>query len=460
MNIIPLGATTRSIEINLISNINWDRDFVTELVSEDCTILPAETCNPSFRITNNGNYQDQFLIEAIEIPAFVTLENGQKSLEIPKNSYIDINEVIITANEGVEAYSNSQVVFKIQLENSPNEYQNIAINVVIAPKIDWAIQDLTEENDALGRYNIAMTLRNDGNAADGIIVQLQCSHFTPMTLIPPTNSITETGVEFPRSFEINNIDFGSNFTVRAWAEIPTDQTSNGTMYLNISIRSSFSPDDPISFTTEVDYLGVPWQKESPVDTEDGLTKILSDSVEFAFAWKWVLLSLLASMLIIGKAFTDRRDRKQQAELMNQFSNQSTTSQPDDWMAKFSKNTQVEQTIESPRISPQNFERGFKSKSSGQKPVTMPVEERLRDAAALVLDTHDKTSVVKEADELLDSINIAGINSPAQENSKLELTDYNPNMTERNDPQNLLNNKKTNNEFAKQVPLPDDDDLDF
>ena len=194
--------------------------------------------------------------------------------------------------------------FWIKLENNPNEYQNIAINVVIAPKIDWSIQDLTEENDALGRYNIAMTLRNDGNAADGIIVQLQCSHFTPMTLIPPTNSITEPGVEFPRSFEINNIDFGSNFTVRAWAEIPTDQTSNGTMYLNISIRSSFSPDDPISFTTEVDYL----KAESPVDTEDGLTKILSDSVEFAFAWKWVLLSLLASMLIIGKAFTDRRDR--------------------------------------------------------------------------------------------------------------------------------------------------------
>ena len=33
--------------------------------------------------------------------------------------------------------------------------------------------------------------------------------------------VTEPGVEFPRSFEINNIDFGSNFTVRACAEIPT-----------------------------------------------------------------------------------------------------------------------------------------------------------------------------------------------------------------------------------------------
>ena len=366
LNVIPVGATTRSIEINLISNISWDRDFVTELVSEDCTILPTETCNPSFRITNNGNYQDQFLIEAIEIPTFVTVENGQKSLEIPKNSYIDINDVIITANDGVEAFSNSQVVFRIKLENSPNEYQNIAINVVIAPKIDWSIQDLTEENDALGRYNIAMTLRNDGNAADGIIVQLQCSHFTPMTLIPPTNSVTEPGVEFPRSFEINNIDFGANFTVRAWAEIPTDQTSNGTMYLNISIRSSFSPDDPISFTTGVDYIGVPWQKENPVETDDGLSKILADSIEFANAWKWIFLSILASMLIVGKALIDRRGRNQQAELMSQLSNQTTTSQPDDWMAKFSKNTQTEQTIQSPSISAQSFERGFKSKSIGQK----------------------------------------------------------------------------------------------
>jgi hypothetical protein len=460
LNIIPAGATMRSIGINLISSISWDRDFVTELVSEDCTILPSENCNPSFRITNNGNYQDQFLIEAVEIPAFVTLENGQKSLEIPKNSHIDINDIIITANQGVEAFSNSQVIFKIQLINSPSNYQNIAINVVIAPKIDWSIQDLTEENDALGRYNIAMTLRNDGNAADGIIVQLQCSHFTPMTLIPPTNSIIETGVEFPRSFEINNIDFGANFTVRAWAEIPTDQTSNGTMYLNISIRSSFSPDDPISFTTEVDYLGVSWQKDDPVETDEGLSKILSDSVEFALAWKWIMLSILASMLIIGKAFTDRRNRNNQAELMSQLRNQPAVSQPDDWMAKFTKSNKVEQNIESPRISPQNFERGFKRKSSGQKPVTIPVEERLRDAAALVLDTHDRTSVVKEADQLLDSINITGINSPLRENSKLELRDYSPNMTKRNDPQNLLNDRKVNNEFAKQVPLPDDDELDF
>ena len=460
VNIIPVGAILRSIEVDLTSEINWNRDFETELISQDCNILPLENCNPKFRIHNNGNFQDQFQIEAIEIPTFVTIENAQKSLEIPKNSHIDITDIIITANQGVEAFSNSQVVFKVQLADLPNEFENIAIDVVIAPNIDWSIQDLTEENDALGRFNIAMTLRNDGNAADGIIVQLQCSHFTPMTLIPPLNSVTEPGVEFPRSFEINNIEFGSNFTVRAWAEIPTDQTSNGTMYLNISIRSSFAPDEPIAFTTEVDYIGVPWQKENAIESDEGFAEIFSTTVEFALAWKWIILSIIASSLIIGKAFMDRSARNEQSQLIDQLNNHSNTSHPDDWMAKFDKKTEVEQIIDSPTISPQRFEMGFKSKSSGQKPVTMPVEERLRDAAALVLDTHDKTSVVKEADELLDSISIAGINSPAQENSKLELKEYNPNMTERNDPQNLLGDNKDVQEYTKQVPLPDDDDLDF
>ena len=460
VNIIPIGATTRAIQIDLTSEIIWNRNFATELVSQDCTILPTESCNPGFRISNNGNYQDVFIIEAIQIPTFVTLQNDQKSLEIPKNSFVDITDITITAVESVEAFSNSQVIFSVQQEGSTGTSQTIAIDVIIAPKIDWSIQDLTEETDALGRFNIAMTLRNNGNAADGIIVQLQCSHYTTMTLIPPTNSVTEPGVEFPRSFEINDIDFGSNFTVRAWAEIPTDQTSNGTMYLNISIRSSFSPDEPKSFTTAVDYIGVPWQVESTKEADEGFTKILSTTVAFVEAWKWIILSILASSLIIGKAFVDRRVRNQQNEFVNQIGDQSNGPQQDDWMAKFNKEVETEPVIQSPTISPENFTRGFQAKSSGQKPITTPVDDRLRNAANLVLDTHDKSTVVKEADQLLDSITIAGINSPAQENSKLEMRDYNPKMTDRSDPQNLLNDNTRNEEYTDKVPLPEKDDLDF
>ena len=75
-------------------------------------------------------------------------------------------------------------------------------------------------------------------------------------------------------------------------------------------------------------------------------------------------------------------------------------------------------------------------------------------------SYDKSTVVKEADQLLDSITIAGINSPAQENSKLEMRDYNPKMTDRSDPQNLLNDNKRNEEYTDKVPLPEKDDLDF
>ena len=84
LSIIPVGAITRTIQIDLTSEIIWNRDFATDLVSQECTILPTESCNPIFRITNNGNYQDIFRIEAVQIPTFVTLENGQRSLEIPK----------------------------------------------------------------------------------------------------------------------------------------------------------------------------------------------------------------------------------------------------------------------------------------------------------------------------------------------------------------------------------------
>lgn len=460
VKITPNGALSRAISVDLTSQIVWDRTFETELLSQDCTLLPGESCIPEFRIFNDGNYQDQFTISAIQIPDFVSLDVQQSSLEIPKNTFSDINDFTIIAKNDVEAFANSQVIFQVYLTDVPSQAKNVAIDIVIAPKIDWSIQDLTEEEDALGRFNIAMTLRNDGNAADGIIVQLQCSHFTQMTLIPPVDSIVESGVDFPRSFEISDIGFGSNFTVRAWAEIPTEQTSNGTMYLNVSIRSSFAPDEAISFTTNVEYIGVPWQQENSIDEDDGFVKILAQTTELIIAWKWIIISVAASTLIIGKALRDRKLRSEQNEIFGQIYNKEKP-ETDDWMSKFDKkNDEIVSTVESPQISPENFERGFRSKSIGQKPVTEPVNEKLRDAASLVLDTHDKSSVVKEADELLDSINTEGINSPAEENTKLEAQKYTSSMTKRNDPQNLLDEQDNDNDYTKSVPLPEEDDLDF
>ena len=266
--VTPAGAANRAKHVDLQTVILWQREVNADLISDDCTqLLPTKTCDASFRIYNDGNYRDNYLIEILESPSFVSLSLDTASLEISKNSFVDINGLSITANDEASAFANGNVTIAISLFDSIQEPVLISFDVVIAPEISWSVQNLVEETDAIGRFNIAMTLRNDGNAMDGIIVQLQCSHFTEMSFIPPSGAIYEDGIEFPRSFEINDVTLDSNFTVRAWAEIPDDQISNGTMYLNISIRSIFTPDEPIQFSTSVEYYGTKWQTDEAKPTK-------------------------------------------------------------------------------------------------------------------------------------------------------------------------------------------------
>lgn len=460
VKITPSGAASRAIYVDITSQIDWNRSYSVELNEYDCVLLPAETCNPEFRVFNEGNYQDIVKISVSDTPSFVTVQGTEVAREIPRNSYADINSFAISTKDGFNAYTNGIVTFEVMLEGKQESIMTIDVEVIIAPSINWSLQDLVAEEDALGRYNIAMTLKNDGNAADGIIVQLQCSHFTPMTLIPPTGSIIEDGVEFPRSFEINNIGYGSNFTVRAWAEIPTDQPSNGTMFLNITIRSSFAPDEPISFSSSVEFLGDQWQTGSVASNEDDFFAKIETSIAVILAWKWVILSLLISGLFLRRAYNDRILRKQDAELLAGLANSDATKQGDDWMRKFERKEVAAVTLDSPSISADEFTAGFKRKSAGIKTPTAPVNEQLRNAAELVLDNHDKTAVMNAADELLDSITVEGINSPRIENNTLQTKQFTPSMTTRNDPQNLLGEKNKQQDYTKTVPLPDEDDLDL
>ena len=460
--ITPSGATNRAKYVDLQTTVVWQREVNADLISDDCSqLLPSESCDASFRIYNEGNYQDNYLVEIIEQPNFVSLSLGTTSLEIGKNSFVDINSLTITANQDAGAFANGNVTIAISLTNSNQNPALINFDVVIAPEISWSLQNLVQENDAIGRVNIAMTLRNDGNAMDGIIVQLQCSHFTEMSFIPPSGAIYESGIEYPRSFEINDINLASNFTVRAWAEIPMDQISNGTMYLNISIRSIFTPDEPIEFTTSVQYYGTNWQDDEVKTNEKTLGDYVELTTDIVMSWFWIIISILASGLIINKAVRDRSDRLENQTMIDTINSANTGEKQDDWLAKFGSKRVETTLIESPEIAAERFERSFKNRAGQLKPVTAPIDENLRDAAALVLDTHDKSIVRNEADELLNAIDLGGINQPVSDNEKLPTAQYNPKMTMRSDPRNILTDgEQIATEFTKSVPLPDEDDLDF
>lgn len=460
--ITPIGATDRIKSVDLQTAIVWHRELDADLISDDCSqLLPTKTCGANLRIYNDGNYQDNYLLEIIEAPNFVNLSLGTASLEIGKNSFVDINSLTVTANQEASAFANGDITVAISLLDSIREPVMINFDVVIAPEISWSVQNLVEETDAIGRFNIAMTLRNDGNAMDGIIVQLQCSHFTEMSFIPPNGAIYEAGIEYPRSFEINDINLDSNFTVRAWANIPLDQTSNGTMYLNISIRSIFTPDEPIQFSTSVDYFGTKLQSSEVKTNEKTLGDYVEITVEIVTSWFWIIISVLASGLIINKALRDRSSRLENQTMIDALNTSNNPVKQDDWLAKFESKSVETVAIESPEMASERFARSFKNRAGEIKPVTAPIDEKLRDAAALVLDTHDKTIVRNEADELLTAIDAGGISLPVSDNQKLPATQYNPNMTMRSDPRNILSD---DNHVAaaptKSVPLPDEDDLDF
>ena len=57
-------------------------------------------------------------------------------------------------------------------------------------------------------------MRNEGNTADGLIVRMSSSYFTEMSFIPPNNAIIEDGTTNIRSFEVIDIEKGSNFTFK------------------------------------------------------------------------------------------------------------------------------------------------------------------------------------------------------------------------------------------------------
>lgn len=460
--VTPIGAAERTKYVDLQTVILWQRELNADLISDDCSqLLPSNTCDASFRIYNDGNYQDNYLIEIVENPNFVSLSLDTASIEISKKSFVDINSLTITANDEASAFANGNVTIAISLLDSTQEPVLIKFDVVIAPEISWSVQNLVEETDAIGRFNIAMTLRNDGNAMDGIIVQLQCSHFTEMSFIPPNGAIYEDGIEYPRSFEINDINLDSNFTVRAWADIPDDQISNGTMYLNISIRSIFTPDEPIQFSTSVEYFGTKWQSDEVKTNQKTLGDYVEITTDIVKSWFWIIISILASGLIINKAMRDRNNRLENQTMIDAINSANVSEKQDDWLAKFDSKKVEPVVIESPEMASERFERTFKNRAGQVKPITAPIDEKLRDAAALVLDTHDKTIVRNEADDLLTAIDSEGISQPVSENKKLPNAQYNPNMTMRNDPRNILNDgEQIATEFTKSVPLPDEDDLDF
>ena len=238
--------------------------------------------------------------------------------------------IVITAPTDSLAFTLGQTTFEL-IDDTGTSVASTTVQLKIAPDIQWTFRNVEEQVNAKGRLSIAMEVRNDGNAVDGLIVQLQSSHSVDMGFIPPDIAVYEEGVEFPRSFEVNDIPLNSNFTIRAWVQLPQDQTSNGTVYINTTIRSRFAPELPFVHTTTGDYLGSAWQANEAENEGTDWGEMASTAVLYVKAWAGVILSVLVASVILYKAVIDRQRRMDEPQRLPY---QETEDKAEDWMSRY------------------------------------------------------------------------------------------------------------------------------
>ena len=415
LDIMPQSFPQRATSVQISSSIDWKRNGSLSKIGDSCTEVEwNKTCQQFIQIENTGNFFQDYLLEIRDSSGMyfeitqetIGLSKGQNSIEIPLN---------ITPIENAEAFTAGSAELVLRLSDG-TLVDSLDISSKTAPRVFWIWED-SATSVSNGRLEMAITMRNDGNTADGLVVRMTSSYFTEMSFIPPNNAIVEDGSNNIRSFEIVNIDKGANFTFRAWAKIPDDQNSADDFYITITAHSRLADDKPFTFTANTSFDAAISSNDNQEGIVDSIGDIVSTIFAVIWAWKWIAIATIASGLMINKSIRDRRARLADMELMN--SQQNVEQRPDDWMAEFATKKQPTPEIaQSPQIPSEVFTGMFQAVGGGQKPVAEPVDSRLVGAASTVLDHHDTVATKSKLDDLVENLAAGNVSTPHTANVAL------------------------------------------
>lgn len=449
----PSLARTATIAatINRVSNASLLTDAM------GCTALNAQsTCNVTTSVTNSGNAYDTLTLRVMEVTdGFNTTVNGTDQAFFLPGQTKALGSILVEARGDLLAFTEGTLTLEV-INDQGQTIAQTNVSLRIAPLVRWNLTVVEERVDARGQLSIALEVRNDGNAEDGLLVQLQSSHLIEMGFIPPANAVWEEGVENPRSIELDAIPLGSTFTLRAWADLPQDQPTNGTVYLNTTLRSRYTPEDAFVHTSTGDYLGTPWQSSEESEAGFNVGEAFALSLAYLKAWSGVLLALAFSVGIVAAAIRARQRRnEEQATLPYQKVSESA----DDWMAKFNAPPATEAAAPAPMAEAQpmaaeDFEQAFRRQHGHTAPSQAPVNTALVSAAQLVLEKRTDERELQRADDLLRSLNRGETARPMMD---LPLTATPPPAS--NPPAPATSSPLSSNTATSPAQVADDD-LDF
>ena len=416
MFVFAQGATALQREVVVSATIQRNTGAELQLLSNGCTGLnEINNCTVETAVTNTGNSYNSFTVRAVNITdGFATFVTGMDGAFFLPAQQKDLAMFTVTSRPELLAFTTGSVDIEV-VDDTGAVVASQSVELRISPLIRWNLTVVEETVDQRGRLSMAVEVRNDGNAEDGLLIQLQSSHAVTMSLIPPEGAIFEEGVMNPRSMELRSTPIGSTFTVRAWAELPQDQSSNGTMYINTTLRSRYTPEDTFVYTAQADYLGIPWQEDSEGESGASWTEGLALSVAYLKAWSGVLLASGCSVALIMYAVRARQRRENENALLPY---QQVPETPDDWMAKFDQKTPetqaLEPTIAAATMSGEDYAAQFRLQH-GHAAVQQPaVESKLVNAAQLVLEKRSEERELQRAGQLLQSIASGQVAAPIQD----------------------------------------------
>jgi len=404
----PQAYPQRIKSISVSSAIDWNRGGALSLSGNPCLSVELNTtCQRQINIENTGNYYEEYSLRLVDETGMdfeisqdvIGLSRAQTSSDIPLNMtpFIDA-EGFLPASVNLEL----RRVDGLLLES-------ITIESSTAPYVLWVWED-AESSISNGKLEVAITMRNEGNIVDGLIVRMTSSYYTEMSFIPPTRAIIEDGSTNIRSFEIIDCAMGANITFRAWANIPDNQAADDEFFLNITAHSRLAEENPFTYSTNSSFAGVKISDDEDSSVADSLANILSTTWSLLWAWKWIVIAAAGSGLMINKSLKDRRYRLEAAALLAPLVKEN--EKPDDWMAEFANKKQpVPEPVESPQVSNEVFTGMFRAVGGHSKPASEPVDSVLVGAASTILDHHDTIAIKARLDSLATEIASGDVSKP-------------------------------------------------
>ncbi len=421
--ISPKGAKERAISTIVSANIIL-RNSAELILGEDCNRINVTIgCTLEVSVLNTGNFQSQLKLEVIPGEDFQQT-NSSYNLSLSAGESSSWFKIDLTTKEDLLAFTQGNISVFVLNSNDEILSQD-KLEYVIDPIISWDWERTESQLDSEGNLSILITIRNNGNAIDGITVRMHTNVFTQQGFIPPDGAITEEGVSNPRSFEVHDVPLRANYSFRAWVLLPENQRTAGELFVNLTIQSQYSVDEPFKFTARENYSAKE-TKTSEKGVIDDLSTIVDDAGQLFGAWWHIIAAIVFSGFILNKAINDRIKRKENEEVPPKPKEPETV---EDWQAGFKPSLQKEEVdLSSPEIDRENFAKEFSSKAS-PKQVKSNVSEELIEVATTVLDHHDEKTMLQKMDHLVGDI-LSEPSQPHQANLMLPKAEA---ITERTNP---------------------------